>query len=191
MLSVLLNVFLTVRVHSLTPRPPTLIAVGSKLNDLQAQDLSGRKVTVAFNKANRPIVLYVFSPTCQWCAKNYNNIIRLNALRQSDYRFVAVSLSTQGLNTYVMSKKFTLEVIQQLAEKDISDLHLDETPETIVVDRTGTVTKVWAGAYNAKKCREIEAFFRLPPNTLSDASETHLTEMERWEAPQAFSTQTQ
>lgn len=172
--SILMNVFLAARVHrliaELTPPPPDVVAAGVKVATVEAKGLDGKKVSIGFSDADRPAVLYVFSPSCKWCAKNYNNLTKLYAMKQNDYRFVGISLASEDLPEYVTAKKFPLRVIQQVSSQNIRNLHLNETPETIVVDRTGTVTKAWAGAYTAKMCREIEAYFGLPPYSLSAAS---------------------
>jgi hypothetical protein len=170
-LSIALNIGLAAKVHRqnglLTPPPLDVVAAGSQILPLDAQDLIGNRKHIVFASADKPVVLYVFSPACGWCAKNLNNIKELYALKHDDYKFIAVSLSPNDLTEYISQTSFPLEVMKEPSKESIHNLHLGSTPETIVIDRSGAVNRVWSGGYDAGACREIEKFFQIPDNSLT------------------------
>jgi len=49
-----------------------------------------------------PTVLYIYRPTCGWCAKNLQNIKELaQHVQQTGGRVIGLSLETDGLEQYV------------------------------------------------------------------------------------------
>lgn len=101
MLSVALNVGLALKIRHLdtllTPPPPEIAAVGSRVASLDVKDLLGNQQHVSL-ATGRPVVLYVFSPTCKWCAKNLSNLKTLYALKHNDYKFIGISLSSMAFS---------------------------------------------------------------------------------------------
>lgn len=173
--SLFVNLGLGLKVHKLnlllTPRPLPQLAVSSKVESLDALDISGKSRHVVLNSGVKPVVLYIFSPTCGWCAKNLKNIKEIYHLKNSDFEFIGVSLAPNGIPEYIAQTGFPLDVVKEPSEASKQVFHLDETPETIVVDPSGTIAQVWPGAYSSSKtCRKIERFFQMPAGSLTPIS---------------------
>jgi len=171
LLSIALNVALTFKVHHLNRlmalNQAPVVATGVHFPEMIARNLEEQPQTIRFDSTGKPSVLYVFSPTCHWCAKNLENIKKLYSLKHANFEFVGISLSPYNLQQYVSQTNFPMKVVESPAESDIKVLHLESTPETIVIDSSGTISKVWSGAYTSENSREIEHFFQIPKNSLT------------------------
>jgi hypothetical protein len=55
--------------------------------------LDGQPEVISYHETNQATVLYVFTPTCIWCARNLNNLKTLLANDSDHYRSIALSLS--------------------------------------------------------------------------------------------------
>jgi hypothetical protein len=119
----------------------------------------GRQTTIAFAGSPQPTVFYVFSPQCTWCAKNLENIKTLVARRDSEYRFIGLSLGEKDLRDHVERDGLRFPVFSGLSEKTRQAYRLGSTPQLIVVSRDGRVQKVWTGAFAGRIEQEIESFF--------------------------------
>ena len=173
--SVALNISLARRVLELganvqhQPSPLAASIVGEHILAMNALTLDDQPEHISFvdsSESARAKVLYIYSPTCGWCSKNLENIKKLTALRHTQFDFVGVSLSAEGLKTYVKSVGFPMQSVYQPSADTVSALHLNTTPETIVVDQSGVVRKVWVGAFTEEKCREVEEYFQIAPGSL-------------------------
>jgi hypothetical protein len=136
------------------------VAIGTRIPVLTAKDEAGRDVTIDWAADSRTTVLYVFSPSCQWCRRNLPNIGTLVKEQSFVYRFVGLSLSDIGLAEFVAQGRLPFPIYRPSQEGRAS-LGLGSTPETIVVSRNGTVLKAWLGAYASPRLRDVEGFFRV------------------------------
>lgn len=172
--SLFVNVGLAMKVHKLTllttPVPLQQLTVGSRVESLDASDVSGKARHLVFGPGGKPVVLYAFTPTCGWCAKNLSNIKEIYRLKHPEFEFVGVSLSPNGVPEYISRTEFPLDVVKDPSAASREKFHLNETPETIVVDSSGIVKQVWLGAYTSDTCRKIEQFFQMPKGSLNAAS---------------------
>ena len=132
--------------------------VGARLISLSVKDIEGRSKYLAIDTAAAPLFIYVFRPTCGWCAKNLANIKALDgSLRSSNKgQVIGLSLDDQGLKTYIQSAQLPFPVYTDLASADIARLGLGGTPQTIVVSH-GTVVHNWRGAYSGALLKEIDS----------------------------------
>ncbi len=132
------------------------VQVGATLDPLVGVSEDGRPMTVSYDGDARPVVLYVFSPTCVWCERNVENIGTLAKSASSGFRFVGVSLSAP---TETPQGTVDFPVI-------FSDgrVPFRSTPQTVVVGPNGRVLRSWTGAYSGSSKSEIEDYFavRLP-----------------------------
>jgi len=172
--SLFVNVGLAMKVHKLilltTPVPLQQLTVGSRVESLDALDVSGKAKHLIFGSGDKLVVLYAFTPTCGWCAKNLSNIKEIYRLKHPEFEFIGVSLSPNGVPEYLSRSGFPLEVVKDPSAASREKFHFNGTPETIVVDSSGTVKQVWLGAYTSDACRKIEQFFQMPKGGLSAAS---------------------
>lgn len=157
-LSVGLNVTLSRRVSTLTHTVEALkggsrLKIGTKLADIQAQDLEGKIRTVRYSDSSVPTLLYVFSPSCGWCYRNLENVRLMSQDARGRYRMVGLSLSDKGLPEYIKDHRIDFPVYVP-SEQIRRDYRLGGTPETLLVAADGRVTKIWTGAYQAELKKE-------------------------------------
>jgi len=141
---------------------PTGVRVGTKLpTPLPVADQDGRQVSLNFAEDARPTVLYVLSPLCGWCKRNEDNVKALAADAGSRFRFIGLSVEAKDLKDYIAQGHAPFPVYVVRSQDQIRQLHLDGTPETIVVNSTGRVERSWEGAYQSNNQQEIEKFFQV------------------------------
>jgi len=138
---------------------------------IAALDAAGQPTTLRL-RDERPTLLYVFAPGCDWCNKNNPNIRALAAARSSEYRFVGLATRKEGLQEYLGAASLDFPVFVVGKESLIAELSLQVTPQTVLLTPQGVVQKSWLGAFRAADRRDIESFFRLtlpPPVETADA----------------------
>jgi hypothetical protein len=164
--SVSINVLLARKVRSLdSARLAQLseyqLKVGAKVPPINALRLGGQQETLSYRSADQPTVLYIFTPPCTWCARNIDNLETLLDEKSSQYRFIGLSLSENGLAEYVVKNELKLPVYSGLSPETLKAYKLGSTPQTIVISPEGKVLQDWAGAYVGEQKSQIEAFFHV------------------------------
>jgi peroxiredoxin len=137
----------------LTSSAPAL-KVGDTLPPFSAHDLRGAQVTLRFEQ--RPTILYIFSPKCSWCDRNFDNAIELSKQTESRYNFVAVSLDDTTLIEYIQRNHLRWTVLTNVSSSTMTSYRLGVTPQTIVVGPNGVVLHSWTGAYSPPTVSEIQ-----------------------------------
>lgn len=114
---------------------------------------------------DRPTVLYVFAPTCGWCARNLQNIEALSVQTKDRYRFIGLSTGSHNLRGYLQKHTLPFPAYENISDADLKMLDFRGTPQTIVVSAAGIVEHNWSGAYAADGTEDtIQKYFsvRLP-----------------------------
>ena len=148
------NVFLyrhRTPVHASQP-----LRVGQQVPEFVATSLDGRLDRLRFDK---PVVLYVFSPSCVWCERNLDNAKQLAMDVTGKYEFVAIASDTNELREYVERKHLAWRIFTNLPQNIRRAYGIAGTPQTIVVGAGGKVLHVWPGAYRGNTADEIERTF--------------------------------
>ena len=162
--SVVLNILLARRINQLTAVENAVMVerqlkVGTQVPVIQANDHNGQPHTIAFNQEDKPTVLYIFTPPCKWCTRNMNNIKELVARKNGEFRFIGISLSTDGLAEYVEKNGLTIPVYTTLSDETRRAYKMGGTPQTIVISPEGQVIQNWIGAYTGEQQNRVEEFF--------------------------------
>lgn len=55
---------------------------------LKVTDMSGQPAVISYQEIKKPVVLYIFSPTCNWCERNAESIRLLAQTRGEEYQFI-------------------------------------------------------------------------------------------------------
>ena len=167
--SVVLNVALALRVRDQRRaidrvKASGVIAVGEGVPAFTAKSLSGDPVEVRYDGDSRNTVLYVFSPRCDWCDRNEPNLQEILQRSGSTHRFVAISLSEDGLHDYVLERSYQIPVVTALDEDTKARYKLGGTPQTLVISPEGRVLENWIGVYDGEVAERVEGYFdvRLP-----------------------------
>src|SRR6266478_130935 len=134
---------------------------GTLVPAFEAVDPSGQKVQVTYSDDSKPTVLYIFTPPCTWCERNLDSFKKLVDQESGQFRFIALSLSDQGLTEYIAKNDLKLPVYSDLSSATKDAYGLGGTPQTLVVSPEGKVLQNWAGAYVGDQKSQVEAFFHV------------------------------
>jgi peroxiredoxin len=150
------------------PPPQLEAAQGAQMPDLRGFDLAGKPVEVLYGKDPRKVLVLVYSPTCAFCNQNWPKWqAMITSLDRSAVRTVAVDVTSSSSETFIQQHQLTgLPVLQKVDPQATVDYRFQLTPQTILVDPTGKVEKVWTGVLNDSTLNEIKR--------LSGASKTAL-----------------
>jgi hypothetical protein len=168
------NVYLTIKLKAAPRGAAPSLAVGAKLSKLVVEDAGGAKAAIDWAADTRPTLLYVFSPACVWCKRNFESFDVLTRLRRSDYRIIMLSTTRDGLKEYVAERKLAWPVYAN-ADGNANEALTNVTPTTFVISPDGIVKEEWRGAYMGKMKDDIEAKLgvHLPGITATPSSGPH------------------
>jgi Redoxin len=136
------------------------IAVGQLLPPAEVRTLDGQRELIRYSEQRRPTVLYVFSPTCHFCAANLENVKYLARAKGADFRFIGVSIQPDGLASYARAHDINFSVYTATAAMQ-SAYSLTVVPQTLLIESSGRVIRSWTGAYVGDVKREVEESFRM------------------------------
>jgi peroxiredoxin len=125
------------------------IAIGDVIPEFEAAEVDGTHATLALAGGRQPTVIYVFSPTCRWCARNWLNVNALAGRLRESHRLIGVSLSARQLAEYAQKAKIPFPVYSVDMERSLGPgkkLFSVATPETLLIDTNGKVQRIWRGA---------------------------------------------
>lgn len=161
-----LNVFLALRLNSLgaTPREHDRLAIGTVVPSIRAADASGALATIRLDAADRPTVVFIYSPTCQWCEKTWPVFAGIARARQNTHRFLALSVAERG---QFLDAHREVRLLLNPSRETVEQLKLGTVPTTIVFDRRGRVEQVWVGAYAGGTRTSISRYFSLAEEALA------------------------
>jgi peroxiredoxin len=131
---------------------------GVKVPALDAQRLNGSRENVEFASDKRPTLLYIFTPSCSWCAKNLNNLKAIADAAARSHRVLALSLDP-NVDEYIRKTGLTIPIYVNPSEKMFRPYGLGPTPLTVVVGTDGKIIKSWVGAYSGAIKTDVEAYF--------------------------------
>lgn len=135
---------------------------GTPISPITVSSVSDdRQVTITYGDTDKPTVLYILVPSCQWCTRNLKNINTIASLRGDSYRFVAVSLTDVGLKEYLDANRLGFSVYKNISHEKVRQLGLGSTPQTVIVSPEGKVLKNWVGAYGEALQPEVEKYFNV------------------------------
>jgi peroxiredoxin len=150
------NVYQGLKAMSTQRAAPPTLAAGMRAPKLYAEEVGGAKVILDWASDTRPTLLYIFSPSCVWCQRNFANFDALSQARKSDFRIVGLSTSSEGLTKYVEEHQIEYAVYTNPDPVKNREF-LNATPTTLLISPQGTVKEVWSGAYTGKMKDEVEA----------------------------------
>jgi len=137
------------------------LQVGQEVPNITGKTVDGKPIEVNFAASPKPTILYVFSPACAWCKRNFENMTALHRGVEDQYGFVGISLTDKDLPEYVKVHGIDYPVVTGLPEITKTVYRLGGTPATIVVSPQKKVLKAWTGAYNAPLQAEISSYFNV------------------------------
>jgi hypothetical protein len=143
--------------HQLVRKGQQYLGVGDTVPALRGLGLDGRITTVSYGQDDRPTLLFVFSPACGWCKIHLPNWQAMVAQSSGRYRIVALSILPEKTAEFVAEHGLSEAIVLVEPEpRDILAYKFHLTPQTILVDSTGTVRKNWLGAFGSGERQDIE-----------------------------------
>ena len=131
--------------------------VGAQMPELKGFDPTGKPFSIAYGKDPRKVLVFVYSPSCGFCTQNWPKWWQLFPdLNRSSVRPIGVDVSATSTMDYISRQFKDLPVVTQIDPKDVVDYRLHLTPQTILVDETGRVEKVWSGVLTDANVAEIK-----------------------------------
>ena len=161
-LSVALNVVLSKKLVALQ-QPVTTLQVGERVPDMKVKSLAGSDITISY-PADRPTLVYYFSPTCGWCERNWANFKTILESSHGQFRVVGLSPTDKDVDKVLREHHVQFDVYTGVPPEISRAYHLTGTPQTVLVSAKGTVLGAWSGAYANAQAKEVLAYlgFKLP-----------------------------
>lgn len=165
-ISVGLNVLLARKVRQLRSAQNSSAAerqlkVGTSVPPITAKRVGGGSETISYSDSERPTIVYIFTPQCVWCLRNLENLKTLIKERRTEYRFIGISLTDDGVEKYVTEKGLDIPIYTGVSAEARAAYKLGSTPETIAISTEGKVVQVWGGAYVGEPKSQVESYFHV------------------------------
>ncbi len=134
------------------------LQVGAIVPPLHGFDIKGKKLTSEYGHDPRKTLLFVLSPDCGVCTRNWPNWqAMIKALDEESYRLVFANLTGELTADYIALYGFAkFPVFAELDPQSKIDYTLRFTPQTVLIASDGTVAKVWTGMLNLDDERRSE-----------------------------------
>lgn len=169
--SLALNVYLGLKfAHPATVAEP--LQIGAKIPEISVRMGRTETGTLQLLHNQKPTFLYIFRPDCEWCGRNWDNVLFLHKQIGEKYTFIGLSLDDAGLDEYVRSNKIDFPVYAATSRQSLAGLRITGTPQTLLVSNSNVLRKNWSGAYGGKLQTEVEEEFGLRLPGLRDTPPT-------------------
>jgi hypothetical protein len=142
---------------------------GDDVQPFVATDLQGQSYSVTYTGKGPKRVFLFFTPSCKYCDAQASNWRRV--LEQTDegaFQIIGIvrdqedkTAITDFVNSKISSPKRKLPVLF-VPESVLRGFKFSMTPTTMIVNNTGTVENVWAGAWTDSTIPTARAVFNVP-----------------------------
>jgi peroxiredoxin len=146
------------------------IFLGRKVSILTVKNKANETVSIDFHKQKLPTILYVFSPSCHWCEKNFKLAVELYNSTKEKYNFVGLSIERDSSNSTDISnlQDIPFPVYSNPSKENYEDYFFRVTPATYVISTDSSVINYWSGAYTENTKPEIEKALSIKLSDLTD-----------------------
>ena len=131
---------------------------GAAVPDLKGFDLSGKPLSISYGQDSRKVLVFVYSPTCGFCVQNWPKWWDvMPAINRQAVRPVAVDVTASSTPAFLAEHRLTdMPVILQVDPMARVRYRLQITPQTILVDTSGKVEKVWSGVLDEAALADLK-----------------------------------
>jgi hypothetical protein len=150
------NVYLGVRAVPQRTAPNKGPEQGVRVTSLELHSAAGVLQPISFKQDPRPVLLYVFTTKCPWCAKNRVAIEMIAKRTSETHRFVPLCLDCTAEHTASLAG---VPAFTRPSEATVLGYHLGSVPLTMVISNDGIVQHVWRGAYVGGTKTDVERTF--------------------------------
>lgn len=162
--------FLPKTVNAFRARPLT---VGARAPAMTVRTVTGSISSVNFAGNGKPTIVYLFAPTCVWCARNAKSIDALARALSTTHQVIGLSRTDVGLADYVRERGIAYPVYSTTARAFAGR----GTPTTYLISATGVVEAIWQGAWVPHTKKAIEARLQIALPDISSGDIGHPTPM--------------
>ncbi len=137
--------------------PSPLLVPGKTLPVVPLISLTGDRLELRPPTADRPILLFIFSPTCSICHANLPAWKELyQAAQAAGIEVLSLSvLEPSRTAQYVNANQVPWNVYSLAGRDAIATLGVERVPTTLVLDGTGTISLAMMGQLNPEQQAEI------------------------------------
>lgn len=145
---------------ALLGKEPEVLKPGQQVPPFTARTTSGQRQVVTYSDRAKTVLL-VFLPHCEACERSvphWKEII--TACARNNYQVLGISLDN-GPNTteFLMSHGLRLNTLVDMDAHTRDVYKFSLTPQTIVIDNSGKVQKIWPGAFRQDTKQQVEQYF--------------------------------
>ena len=142
---------------SQTPPASPVLAAGNTLPIVPLISLTGDRLELRPPTADRPILLFIFSPTCSICHATLPAWKELYQVAQAaGIEVLSLSvLEPSRTAQYVNANQVPWNVYSLAGRDAIATLGVERVPTTLVLDGTGTISLAMMGQLNPEQQAEI------------------------------------
>jgi peroxiredoxin len=135
------------------------LPTGTIVPQIDVKDLNGQTRQIIYQ--GKPLVLYVFQPSCPWCIRNCEALKSLVEQVTARYDVIGLSLSQEGLAEFLAAHPMSIPVFAGISDASMRDYRIRTTPAVIVVGKDGRVLGSWRGAFVGPTKGLLEDFFKI------------------------------
>jgi peroxiredoxin len=128
---------------------------GAKIDHLSGLNFDNNPLIV--DSGSEALVLLVYSPMCPYCERNWPAWQRaISSFAEKGTRFVSIDVSGTATSAFLRSKGVSsLTAFHRIDNATIKKLKITATPETILIDRNGSVKDVWLGVLDSDDSAQL------------------------------------
>lgn len=141
-------------------KEPEFLKPGQQAPPFAAKNLSGQRQVLNYADHAKTVLL-VFLTQCEACERSlpYWREIK-TACARNQYQIFGISLDDgPKTNVFLMSNGLNFEAFVDIDAKTREAYKLSLTPQTIVIDNSGKVERIWPGAFRRETKLEVEEYF--------------------------------
>jgi peroxiredoxin len=123
---------------------------GYKFSRLKFNRLDGHEETVNFSGEGLKTLLFVFSPSCNYCVQQYASWKELAGnLDYTRWRVLAVTSedSYDKIRAHIEEHGLSDIKVGSMSKEDMRRSRMLFTPMTLIIDANGEVKRVWPGLW--------------------------------------------
>ena len=138
--------------------PVKILSPEEKVPSLAGVDLRGGELKVEY-PSSRKTILFFFSPACPACEENLEFWKEIYQKYDSDKLRVigATSFARDKTEEFVRKYQLNFQVVIVSDASVLDKYKVEVVPQTMLIDTSGTVQKVWPGILSENYKKEIES----------------------------------
>jgi len=136
------------------------LRAGDTLKSIRVNNLSANQIEIQLTGSN--FLIFLFKTSCEPCIENFDNWIKLsNEIKEKGVTVFAISLdSSAATKKFILEKKSNFPTYYSINDEFKNEFKAYVTPQTVIIDESGTVVENWKGILSAEQQLEIKNNFK-------------------------------